>query len=407
MKRERWTGTVLAEMSGYSEEIRTTSKGEKNMQTATTIFEPTNIGGLTLNNRIVMAPMTRSRANVAGMPSDLAVTYYAQRASAGLIITEGTQPTPAGQGYPRTPGIHSAEQIEAWRKITDAVHAKGGRIFLQIMHTGRIAHRLNRTVYRPPVAPSAIQAPGTIYTDSLGPQPHSLPRALTTEEIPSVIEEYRRATINALAAGFDGVELHAANGYLPMQFLSSNSNQRTDRYGGSVQNRARFVIETLEAMIDGAGSSSKVGLRVSPGNTFNDMHDANPVGTHLYLTEEVSPLGLAYLHIQQQPKDVHADGVLDPVRMLRPIFDGPIIATGGFDRDSADQLLGKKGADLIGFGALFIPNPDLVERFRSGAPLAPPDAATFYTPGPKGYTDYPVLGTEALVGALAAGGRWS
>ncbi|MGA6827520.1 alkene reductase [Nitrospira sp. NS4] len=377
------------------------------MQTATTIFEPTNIGGLTLKNRIVMAPMTRNRASVAGVPSDLAATYYAQRASAGLIITEGTQPSPDGQGYPRTPGIHSAEQIEAWRKITDAVHAKGGRIFLQIMHTGRIAHRLNRTVYRPPVAPSAIQALGTIYTDSLGPQPHSLPRALATEEIPSVIEEYRRATINALAAGFDGVELHAANGYLPMQFLSSNSNQRTDRYGGSVQNRARFVIETLEAMIDGAGSASKIGLRVSPGNTFNDMHDANPVGTHLHLTEEVSPLGLAYLHIQQQPKDVHTGGVFDPVKLLRPIFDGPIIATGGFDRDSANRLLSNGGADLIGFAALFITNPDLVERFRSGAPLAPPDAATFYTPGPKGYTDYPVLGTEALVGALAAGGRWS
>ncbi|HSN05595.1 MAG TPA: alkene reductase [Nitrospira sp.] len=377
------------------------------MQTATTIFEPTNIGGLTLKNRIVMAPMTRNRASVAGVPSDLAVTYYAQRASAGLIITEGTQPSPDGQGYPRTPGIHSAEQIEAWRKITDAVHAKGGRIFVQIMHTGRIAHRLNRTVYRPPVAPSAIQASGTIYTDSLGPQPHSLPRALATEEIPSVIEEYRRATINALAAGFDGVELHAANGYLPMQFLSSNSNQRTDRYGGSVQNRARFVIETLEAMIDGAGSASKVGLRVSPGNTFNDMHDANPVGTHLYLTEEVSPLGLAYLHIQQQPKDVHTSGVLDPVKLLRPIFDGPIIATGGVDRDSANRLLSNGDADLIGFARLFIANPDLVERFQTAGPLAEPDAATFYTPGPKGYTDYPVLGTEALVGALAAGGRWS
>ena len=373
------------------------------MNAETKLFQPIKIGAMELKNRIVMAPMTRNRASVTGVPSDLAVTYYAQRASAGLIITEGTQPSPAGQGYPRTPGIHSAEQIEAWRKITDAVHAKGGRIFLQIMHTGRIAHRLNRTVYRPPVAPSAIQASGTIYTDSLGPQPYSLPQALATDEIPSVIEEYHRATSNALAAGFDGVELHAANGYLPMQFLSSNSNQRSDRYGGSVQNRARFVLETLEAMIDGAGLASRVGLRVSPGNTFNDMHDANPVGTHLYLTEEVNPLGLAYLHIQQQPKDVHTDGLLDPVRMLRPIFDGPIIATGGFDRDSASQLLSNGDADLIGFARLFIANPDLVERFQTAGPLAEPDAATFYTPGPKGYADYPALGAEALAGAAAAG----
>lgn len=375
------------------------------MASEMTIFEPTNIRGLNLKNRMVMAPMTRSRANVSGVPSDLAVTYYAQRASAGLIITEGTQPSPNGQGYPRTPGIHSAEQIAAWRKVTDAVHAKGGRIFLQIMHTGRIAHRLNRMVDGPPVAPSAIQAPGTIYTDALGPQPHSMPRALATEEIPHVIEEYRAGTIHALAAGFDGVELHAANGYLPMQFLSSNSNQRTDRYGGSVQNRSRFVIETLEAMIDGAGSPSKIGLRVSPGNTFNDMHDANPIGTHLYLTEEVSPLGLAYLHIQQNRELLQADPPLDPVKLLRPIFDGPVIATGGFDRDSANRLLSAGGADLIGFASLFIPNPDLVERLRLDAPLTAPDVATFYTPGPRGYTDYPMLGAEAFVGALAAQGH--
>lgn len=372
------------------------------MKPRATIFEPTNIGGLDLQNRIVMAPMTRSRANVSGVPSDLAVTYYAQRASAGLIITEGTQPSPSGQGYPRTPGIHSTEQIEAWRKVTDAVHAKGGRIFLQVMHTGRIAHRLNQTVDSPPVAPSALQAAGMIYTDSLGPQPHSMPRALATEEITLVIDDYRLATINALAAGFDGVELHAANGYLPMQFLSSNTNQRTDRYGGSLQNRTRFVLETLEAMIGGAGSSAKVGLRVSPGNTFNDIHDADPVETHLYLTENVSPMGLAYLHIQQKPKDLHTDSLPDPVRMLRPNFDGPIIATGGFDRASANRLLSSGGADLIGFASLFIPNPDLVERFRTGAPLTEPDVATFYTPGPQGYTDYPMLGTEAISGAFAA-----
>jgi len=370
------------------------------MKAIEAIFEPANIGRIELKNRIVMAPMTRSRASISGVPSELAVTYYSQRASAGLIITEGTQPSPAGQGYPRTPGIDSAEQIEAWRKVTDAVHTNGGRIFLQIMHTGRIAHRLNRTVDGPPVAPSAIQAAGMIYTDSLGPRTHSMPRALATDEIPSVIEEFRRATINALAVGFDGVELHAANGYLPMQFLSSSTNQRIDHYGGSLQNRVRFVIETLEAMIEGAGSASRIGLRVSPGNTFNDMHDADPVGTYLYLAEEVSPLGLAYLHIQQQPRDVRTGGLLDPVRMLRPVFDGPIIATGGFDRDSANRLLSSGGADLIGFASLFISNPDLVERFRLGAPLAQPNVATFYTPGPKGYIDYPIFSPEAFVGAL-------
>ncbi len=355
------------------------------------LFEPVTIGPLRLKNRIVMAPMTRNRANREGIPSDHAPLYYAQRASAGLIVTEGTQPSASGQGYARTPGMHTSAQIEAWRKVTEAVHAKGGTVFLQLMHTGRIAHRLNRAIDAPPVAPSAVRAAGQIYTDALGLQAYSMPRALATEEIPALIDEYRQATINALAAGFDGIELHAANGYLPMQFLSPNSNQRTDRYGGTVQNRARFVIETLEAMVDGAGTAGRIGVRVSPGNTFNDMHDADPHGTYVYLAGAVSRMGLAYLHVQRAPASAQAAPALDAVALLRPYFEGPLIATGGLDRESANRLLAENGADLVGFARLFIANPDLVERLHRRLPLAKPDETTFYSPGPQGYIDYPTL----------------
>jgi N-ethylmaleimide reductase len=355
------------------------------------LFEPVTIGPLQLKNRIVMAPMTRSRASETGIPSDHASLYYAQRASAGLIITEGAQPSANGQGYARTPGMHAPAQTEAWRNVTEAVHAKGGTIFLQLMHTGRIAHRLNRTVDGPPVAPSAIRAAEKIYTDVLGPQDHSVPRALATEEIPALIDEYRQATINALAAGFDGIELHAANGYLPMQFLSSNSNQRSDRYGGTVQNRARFVIETLESMADGAGTAGRIGLRVSPGNTFNDMHDADPRETYVYLIKAISRMGLAYLHVQRSPASAQDAPAFDAVALLRPSFEGPLIATGGLDRESANHLLAGNGADLVGFARLFIANPDLVERLHRRLALAKPDETTFYSPGPQGYTDYPTV----------------
>jgi N-ethylmaleimide reductase len=241
------------------------------------------------------------------------------------------------------------------------------------------------------VAPSAIRAVGQIHTDALGLQAHSMPRALAAGEIPALIDEYRQATINALAAGFDGVELHAANGYLPMQFLSSNSNQRADRYGGTVQNRARFVIETLEAMADRAGTAGLIGVRVSPGNTFNDMHDADPQKTYVYLTEAISRMGLAYLHVQRSGKLPQPERTFDPIALLRPRFDGPLIATGGFDLAAGARLVGGGSADLIGYARPFIANPDLVERFRRGAPLAQPDQATFYTPGPRGYIDYPAL----------------
>lgn len=355
------------------------------------VFKPIEHGVLKLSNRIVMAPMTRSRADAKGVPSDLAPIYYAQRADAGLIITEGTQPSANGQGYPRTPGMHSPEQIAAWRRVTEAVHAKGGVIFLQLMHTGRIAHRANRTVDGPPVAPSAIRAAGNMYTDALGMQDHSMPRALATEEIPALIDEYRQATINALAAGFDGVELHGANGYLPMQFLASNTNRRTDRYGGTVQNRARFVVETLEAMADGAGTAGRIGLRLSPGNTFNDIRESDPLDLYPYLIRAINPQGLAYVHVQRSGKLPQLEPSFDPVALVRAHFEGPLIATGGFDRASANELLGRDAADMVGFASLFIANPDLVGRFRTGAPLAQADPTTFYTPGPKGYTDYPFL----------------
>jgi len=357
----------------------------------TTLFEPVRIGFGDLKNRIVMAPMTRNRASRDGVPSKLTATYYAQRAGAGLIITEGTQPSPAGQGYPRTPGIHTPEQVAAWRVITQAVHDRGGRIVLQLMHVGRIAHRANRPIETAPVAPSAIRAAGDIYTDAFGPQPHSMPRALATDEIPSVIDEYRQATANAMAAGFDGVELHAANGYLPMQFLSSNSNRRTDRYGGTIPNRARFVLETLAAMVEAAGEPGRVGVRVSPDTTFNDMHDEDRVGTYLHLVTEVNKLGLGYLHVQRSPGELPPERAFDPVALLRPHFDGPLIATGGFDLETGAALVAAGGADLIGYASFFISNPDLVERFQTGAPLAQPDPATFYTPGEKGYVDYPTL----------------
>jgi N-ethylmaleimide reductase len=247
-----------------------------------------------------MAPMTRARADARGVPSPLAAEYYGSRADAGLIVTEGTAPSAAGLGYARTPGIYTPAQIAAWRTVTDAVHARGGKIFVQIMHVGRIAHRANRSIPDAPVAPSAIQAGGQMWTDSQGLQPYDVPRALELAEIPAVIEEYAEATRNALAAGFDGVELHAASGYLPNQFLSPGTNQRSDAYGGPVENRIRFVVETLKSMIAAAGSAGKVGMKVSPGMKFNDINHDDPLPTYLALAESIAPLGLAYLHTMRR-----------------------------------------------------------------------------------------------------------
>jgi len=346
-----------------------------------TLFDPLTLGKIVLPNRIIMAPMTRSRANTDGVIGELTATYYTQRASAGLLITEGTIPSAMGKGYVRIPGIYSSAQIAGWKLVTEAVHAAGGHIFLQIMHCGRIAHPQLLPGGAQAVAPSAILPNVKTWIDGVGMLPLETPRALESDEIPGIIEEFRQATVNALAAGFDGVELHAASGYLPMQFLSSGTNQRSDEYGGSVVKRCRFVVEALTAMVSVAGAD-KVGIKISPAMPFNDMADDNPVETYSTLVNAISGLGLAYLHVAQTvpTPDFHV--------MLRPLFTGPYLAGAGLTKESATALLASGQADAAVFGTAFIANPDLPARFVSDAPLATPDASTFYTPGAQGYTDY-------------------
>jgi N-ethylmaleimide reductase len=345
------------------------------------LFSPIAVGSLSLPNRIAMAPMTRSRADANGVVGELTATYYAQRATAGLLITEGTVPSAMGKGYVRIPGIYSAEQMAGWKLVTDAVHAAGGRIFLQIMHCGRIAHPLLLPNGAQAVAPSAILPNVKTYIDNVGMVPLEMPRALETSEISGVIDEFRQATRNALEAGFDGVELHAASGYLPMQFLSSSTNQRTDQYGGSAENRCRFVVETLQVMIAEAGAE-RVGIKISPAMPFNDLTDDNPVETYSTLLKAISGFGLAYLHMAQTvpEPDFHA--------ILRPLFHGPYLAGAGLTKESANAMLANGKADAAVFGVAFIANPDLPARFADDAPLAAPDPSTFYTPGAQGYTDY-------------------
>ena len=346
------------------------------------LLTPGRVGGLTTPNRLFMAPMTRSRALAGGVPSELAIEYYAQRASAGLILTEGVAPNAVGLGYARTPAVETAEQIAAWKKITAAVHAKGGRMFMQFMHVGRIGHAANRYTSEPLITPSGVRANGQIWTDAHGLQDFDQPRAIETAEIPGVIEGFAQATRNALAAGCDGVELHSASGYLPMQFLSTGTNQRTDGYGGSVQNRVRFVVETLEAMIAAAGGASKVGIKISPAMPFNDIHDDDPIETYTTLVKAIAPMGLAYLHVLRTPP------IPNIFEILRPLYPGTFAAGGAFDFASGNAMLASGLADYIVFGKLFTSNPDLAERFASGMDLTPFDATTFYTPGPKGYTDF-------------------
>jgi len=347
------------------------------------LFTPVALGDYTLRNRMAMAPMTRARADAQGVPSPLALEYYGSRADAGLIVTEGTGPSASGMGYARTPGIYTPAQIAAWRNVTEAVHARGGTIFLQLMHVGRIANSANRTIPDPPVAPSAVRAAGQTWTDSQGMQPYDMPRALELAEIPAVAGEYAQATRNALAAGFDGVELHAASGYLPNQFLSPGTNQRSDAYGGSIANRIRFVVETLGAMIAAAGSPGKVGIKVSPGMNFNDIQHDDPVPAYVALAKAIAPLGLAYLHVMRAGIGAEA--------ALRDAYSGTLLVGGGFSKGEANQFLADGRADAIVFGSAYLANPDLVKRFQRDAPLNAPNKATFYTPGPEGYTDYPVL----------------
>lgn len=347
------------------------------------LFDPVALGALTLRNRIVMSPMTRSRAGAGDVPTDLHAQYYGQRASAGLIVTEGVQPSPAGKGYCRTPGIYSPAQIAGWAGVARAVHAEGGLIVVQLMHCGRIAARINKADESDIVAPSAIRAKARIFTDQSGLVPMDEPRALSTEEVGAVIGEYRQAAINAREAGLDGVELHASSGYLPMQFLSSNTNRRTDRYGGSVENRIRFVIEVLEAMGEAIGFD-RVGLRSSPGLGFNDIDDDDPAETYGLLFDRASDLGLAYLHLVRNvtPK-------VDNYALTRAHWRGPLILNNELTGTEAAAVLRSGGADAVSFGRDFIGNPDLVRRLREGIALAGHDRATVYTEGPAGFIDYP------------------
>ena len=349
------------------------------------IFTPLVAGQLALPNRIVMAPMARRRSSDSGVVSELAPLYYSQRASAGLLITEGTAPSPQGHGSLRMPAIYSAEHVEAWRRVTDAVHAAGGRILAQLMHSGRVAHSSRLPGGALPVAPSAVKPSGQVVTPS-GMAEYELPRELELSEIPAVVAEYAHATRYALEAGFDGVELHAASGFLPMQFLCSGTNHRSDAYGGSAERRARFAIEALEAMTFVAGVG-RVGIKLSPEFKHNDAIDANPVETYSTVVSMLNSVKPAYLHVAASPgasADYHA--------LLRPLFRGVYFAGGGLNRDSANALIASGAADAAVFGELFLANPDLPARFARGAALNAVDRDTVYTPGAKGYTDYPALG---------------
>jgi len=347
------------------------------------LFTPVQIGRYTLANRLVMAPMTRSRSDDDGIPSPIVTDYYTQRAGAGLIISEGVFPSAMGKGYIRTPGIATEAQVAAWKEVTDAVHAKGGRIFMQVMHCGRISHSSMLPNEAQPVAPSAIKPAGQTWT-ATGLQDFPEPRALSVEEIAGVVNEYRLATRRAIDAGFDGVELHTASGYLPEQFLSSGSNQRQDQYGGSAANRARFVLEVLAAMVAEVGGD-RVGIKISPEMNFNDITDANPQETYTYLVEQLKGFNLAYLHVALfgAKVDYHA--------LLRPLFNSAYLMGSGLDQTGAEAVIADGRADAAVFGGAFLANPDLPDRFRKGAPLNAPDKNTFYGGGAEGYTDYPTL----------------
>src|ERR1700733_3426478 len=354
------------------------------------VFSPYKLGPLQLPNRVVMAPMTRNRAGAGEVPGPLAMTYYAQRASAGLIVTEGTQISRQGQGYPGTPGIFSPEQIAGWKRVTEGVPAARGRIFLQLWHVGRISHPSLQPDGAAPVAPSALQPPGQTMT-AQGMQSFVMPRALETHEIAGVVDDYRRGAANGKLAGFDGVELHGANGYLVDQFLRDKTNQRTDRYGGSAINRVRFLVEVTEALV-GEWGGERVGVRLAPTNPFNDIADGNPAATFGVAGGELKRFGLAYLHIVEPlPNDPVAAGERPDIKFFRRIWPATLMGNKGYDLARANAALRDGTVDLVSFAALFLANPDLPERFRRGAALNPPDRATFYGGGEKGYTDYPAL----------------
>ncbi|MBD1910436.1 MULTISPECIES: alkene reductase [unclassified Leptolyngbya] len=369
------------------------------MTTEQPLLTPVSLGRYTLPNRLVMAPLTRNRAGEGNVPQAIHATYYAQRAGAGLIVSEATQVSPQGVGYPATPGIHSEAQVEGWKPVTEAVHAKGGRIFLQLWHVGRISHPSLQPDGALPVAPSAIQPKGEAATYT-GSQPFVTPRALELSEIPGIVASYRKAAENALAAGFDGVEVHSANGYLLDQFLQDGTNHRTDEYGGSIENRARLVFEVLDAVVDVWGSD-RVGIRLSPSGTFNDMYDSNPKALFTYVIERLNNYNLAYLHLieprvgEDAGNPAHQEALGLTTAYFRTIYNGTIVAASGYTQESGNEAIAQGHADLVAYGRLYISNPDLAERFRLNAPLNPYDRSTFYGGDERGYTDYPILETQA------------
>lgn len=368
------------------------------------LFEPLRLGGLPLTHRVVMAPLTRMRATVPGnVPNALNAEYYGQRASeGGLIITEATQVDPTGQGYPATPGIHTQEQVEGWRGVVEAVHRRGGLIVLQLWHVGRISHPSHQPGGAAPISASAIRPSGKAYTAAFAQVPFETPRALETAEIPGVVAMYRRGAAHAKAAGFDGVEIHGANGYLIDQFLRDRTNRRNDAYGGSIENRSRFAVEVAEA-VSGVWGADRVGIRLSPFGVFSDMGDSDPVALFTHVMREMSRIGLAYVHLIE-PRQDETDGAdlgewaTRPVgSVFRGAFRGPIIAGGGYDGPGGAAAIGAGDADAIAFGRWFISNPDLPARLRVNGALNPYHRETFYGGGAKGYTDYPVMGAAAPV----------
>lgn len=359
------------------------------------LLSPLDTKKLHLHNRVVMAPLTRSRATEAHVPTALMAQYYAQRAGAGLIITEGTSPSHNGVGYARIPGIYSQEQIDAWRAIPTAIQAKGGKIFMQLMHCGRISHPENMPANASILAPSAIRPIETrMHVDGKGEQPIPEPKEMTIAQIETAIQEYVQAAKNAIEAGFDGVEIHSANGYLLDQFLNTGSNKRTDYYGGSVENRSRFTVRVTQKVVEAIGAN-RVGIRFSPNGAMNDIEPFwGQEETYLYLAKQMENIDLAYIHLVDHGS-MGAPALPDALRVLiRKTFSGVLILSGGYTAQEANQDLADGKADLIAFGRKFIPNPDLVARFKKGATLADPDQKTFYTPGAQGYIDYPFLKEE-------------
>ncbi|MHC2336685.1 alkene reductase [Bradyrhizobium sp. USDA 4454] len=365
------------------------------MSQSTKLFEPFKLGPVTLSNRLVMAPLTRNRAPAPSFaPGPLAVDYYGQRASAGLLITEASQVSQQGQGYQDTPGIYSKEQIEAWRKVTDRVHERGGHIFIQLWHVGRISHVALQPNGGAPVAPSAIRAKTKTFVNGTFADV-SEPRALELSEIPGIIDDFKRGTANAIAAGFDGVEIHGANGYLLDQFAKDGTNKRTDAYGGSIENRARLMLEVSKAVVGEAGGD-RTGIRISPVTPANDVSDSNPQPLFDHIVDQLNALKLTYIHVIEGATGGPRDNAPFDYASLRKRFKQTYIANNGYDFALAEKVLEAGAADLIAFGKPFISNPDLVERLKAGAPLNEWDKATFYGGGAKGYTDYPTLkATEA------------